>query len=197
MARRQEGSEGTAYIELIPGSHGWYRIRWWSEDERRYYVLAKRPSKDEAIAYARGKGFKVVDMEKSELGNLKTRSQHPIPVWPEFVDAYLEAALWASATKDEEPLDAKYTVEDFTQEAIDQAVQDSNDFIRANRRDLRAASPNKAQHGYDFFLTRNLHGTGFQDRDYGAFGQRLATAARKFGTVNAYADQDGKVRFWP
>jgi hypothetical protein len=195
-ARRiEEGSEGTAYIELVPGSHGWYQIRWWSEDERRYYVLAKRPSKEEAIAYARGKGFKVVDMEKPALGAVNTHQKHPIPLWPQFVDAYLEAALWASSTEDGTPLDANYTVEDFTQEAIDQAVQESNDFIRHNRRDLHMASRNNAQHGYDFFLTRNLHGAGFLDRGYGKTGERLAEAARKFGPANAYAGRDGKVRF--
>jgi len=195
-ARRPvEGSEGTAYIELVPGSHGWYRIRWWSEDERRYYVLAKRPSKAEAIAYARGKGFKVVDMDEPALGAAKT-SKHPAPVWPEFVDAYLEAALWASSVGDgEDPLDKSYTVEDFTQEAVDQAVKDANDFIRSNRKDLEAASSDRSQHGHDFWLTRNRHGAGFWDRGYGAFGDRLTEAAHAYGEINAYADEDGKVRF--
>lgn len=129
------------------------------------------------------------------LGDLKTRSKHPVPVWPEFVDAYLQAALWASSTPDEVPLDVNYTVEDFTQEAIDKAVEDSNAFIRANRNYLRASSKNRAQHGHDFFLTRNLHGAGFQDRGYGSFGDHLAEAARAFGQANAYAGRDGKVRF--
>jgi len=145
-----------------------------------------------AYSYKRDSGRK---LGRAVMGDLKTKSQHPIPVWPEFVDAYLAAALWASAPKDEEQLDAKYTLEDFAQEAVDQAVQDANDFIRDNRMILRQASSNKAQHGHDFFLTRNLHGAGFRDRGYGAIGERLANAARAFGPINAYADGDGKVRF--
>lgn len=190
----REGSEGTAYIELVPGSHGWYQIRWWSEDERRYYVLAKRPSKEEAIAYARGKGFKVVDMEKPALDGPKIK-EHPVPVWPEFVDAYLEAALWASATESGEALDKDYTIKDFTQEAVDQAVRDSNAFILSNRKDLEEASSDRSQHGHDFWLTRNHHGAGFWDRGYGAVGDRLTKAAHTYGEINAYADNDGKVRF--
>lgn len=133
--------------------------------------------------------------QKMGLGDLRTRSKHPVPVWPEFVDAYLQAALWASSTPDEVPLDVNYTVEDFTQEAVDKAVEESNAFIRANRNYLRASSKNRAQHGHDFFLTRNLHGTGFQDRGYGSFGDILAEAARAFGPANAEAGGDGKVRF--
>jgi len=131
-----------------------------------------------AYSYKRESGQK---LGRAGMGDLKTKSQHPIPVWPEFVDAYLAAALWASAAKDEEQLDAKYTIEDFTQEAVDRAVQDANDFIRDNRLLLNQASSNKAQHGHDFFLTRNLHGTGFWDRGYGQVGDRLAHAARAFG----------------
>lgn len=153
--------------------------------------------KDGKVAYS----YKQAAQERKgrlgtmERGDLKARSEHPIPVWPEFVDAYLAAALWASAAKDEEQLDAKYTIEDFTQEAVDRAVQDANDFIRQNRLILKQASPNKAQHGHDFFLTRNLHGAGFRDHGYGPIGERLANAARAFGPINAYADKDEKVRF--
>ena len=190
--RRPEGSEGTAYIDK---SGGRWTIRWWSEDEKRYYSFPPKSTLDEALSYVRRRGFKPVVAEPHGLGNLKTRSEHPIPVWPEFVDAYLAAALWASAAKDEEQLDAKYTFEDFTQEAVDRAVQDSNDFIRQNRLILKQASSNKAQHGHDFFLTRNLHGAGFRDHGYGPIGDRLADAARAFGPINAYADKDGKVRF--
>lgn len=143
------------------------------------------------VAYS----YKKEAQKPNKMGDLRTRSKHPIPVWPEFVDAYLQAALWASSTPDDVPLDVNYTVEDFAQDAIDRAVQESNDFVRANRNDLRAASKNRAQHGHDFFLTRNLHGVGFLDRGYGPIGERLAEAARKFRPANAYADFDGKLRF--
>jgi hypothetical protein len=189
-AARHRGSEGTAYIDLQGGR---WTIRWWSQDEQRYYTLPSKPTLEEAIAYARREGFKPVVAEPHRLG-VKT-VKNPVPVWPEFVDAYLEAALWASATESGEPLDKNYTVRDFTQEAIDQAVKDSNDFIRANLKDLEAASSDQSQHGHDFWLTRNHHGAGFWDRGYGAFGDRLTAAAHAYGEVNAYADEDGKIRF--
>lgn len=191
--RRPEGSEGTAYIDK---SGGRWTIRWWSKDERRYYSLPSQPTLHEAIEKARWEGFKPVVAEPHRLEGPAKLKKNPVPIWPEFVDAYLEAALWASAVgDDEEPLDKNYTVSDFTQEAVDQAVKDSNDFIRANRKDLEAASPDRSQHGHDFWLTRNHHGAGFWDRGYGAFGDRLTEAAHAYGPVNAYADRDGKVRF--
>lgn len=188
----REGEEGTAYIDK---SGGRWTARWWSKDENRYYSLPPKSTREAAVSAARKQGFKPVVAEPHAMGNLKTMSEHPVPLWPEFVDAYLAAALWASAAKDEEQLDAKYTIEDFTQEAVDRAVQDSNDFIRQNRLLLNQASPNKVQHGHDFFLTRNLHGAGFRDHDYGPIGDRLANAAHAFGPINAYADTDEKVRF--
>lgn len=110
------------------------------------------------------------------------------PIWPEFVDAYLEAALWASSTGDgERPLDDQgFTIEDFTQKSVEQAVEESNDFIQSNRADLEAVG-NPAQHGHDFWLTRNRHGAGFWDRGYGAIGKRLTEAAHVYGEINAYA----------
>lgn len=190
--RRPADSEGTAYIDK---SGGRWTIRWWSEDEKKYYSLPSKSTREEAVSFARSQGFKPVVSEPHAMGNLKTRSEHPVPVWPEFVDAYLTAALWSSTSEDQEPLDVKYTIEDFTQEAIDQAVQDSNDFIRSNRLILKQASPSQAQHGHDFWLTRNRHGVGFWDRGYGEIGKRLSDAAKAFGEVNAYAGEDGKVRF--
>lgn len=190
--RFPEGSEGTAYVDR----HGnTWEARWYSRDEGRHYTIAKGSTIREVVDKARREGFKVVIAEPHKMGDLKTRSKHPVPVWPEFVDAYLQAALWASSTPDEVPLDVNYTVEDFAQEAIDKAIEESNAFIRANRNYLRASSKNRAQHGHDFFLTRNLHGAGFQDRGYGSFGDHLAEASRAFGQANAYVGRDGKLRF--
>lgn len=212
-SRPREGSEGTAYID--PVGHGWYKVRWWSEDEQRYYFLIKKPSKAEAIAYARARGMKPVDMEGPELGarkqpwnperviskkELKRLQKEAkllhIPMYPAFVDAYLEAALWASSVPDgEKPLDDQgYSISDFDQEAVNQAVDESNDFIRENLQLLEAVGTMQ-QHGHDFWLTRNRHGAGFFDRGYGNLGKLLTKSAHAYGGKNAYAGEDGKVRF--
>lgn len=116
------------------------------------------------------------------------------PIWPKFVDAYLEAALWSSMDEDEKPLDDKYGEDDWSQEAIDQAVEESNAFIKENLKDLEAVGT-QAQHGHDFWLTRNGHGAGFWDRGYGARGKRLAAAAKAYGYLHPYVGVGDKIYF--
>lgn len=116
------------------------------------------------------------------------------PIWPEFVDAYLEAALWTSTDEEGEALDQDFSIHDFSQEAVNDAVKDSNDFIMGNQADLEAVG-NESQHGHDFWLTRNGHGAGFWDRGYGEVGKRLSDAARVYGSAGVYAGDDGKLHF--
>ena len=44
------------------------------------------------------------------------------------------------------------------------------------------------QHGHDFALTRNGHGTGFWDRGYGVVGGRLTEAAQAYGEHSVLTD---------
>lgn len=114
------------------------------------------------------------------------------PIWPKFVDSYLEMALWSSTDEEGHSLDDTYDVDDFAQEAIDQAVSESNDFIKANRADLESVG-DEEDHGHDFWLTRNHHGAGFWDRGYGEVGDRLTDAAHPYGEVSVYVGDDGKL----
>lgn len=116
------------------------------------------------------------------------------PIWPEFVDAYLEAALWASMDDEGTPLDDQYSADDFSQEAIDQAVKDSNEFIRDNLKDLEAVG-DPERHGHNFWLTRNHHGSGFWDEGYGDIGKRLTDAAHAYGELHVYAGDDEQLYF--
>lgn len=115
-----------------------------------------------------------------------------IPIWPGFVDAYLAAALWTSTDEEGESLDAHYSVGDFAQEAVDAAVEESNDFIKSNLKDLESVG-NQDQHGHDFWLTKNHQGAGFWDRGYGAVGKRLTDAAHPYGEGYVYVGDDGKL----
>lgn len=133
--------------------------------------------------------YKRETQKRQGLGASVKSEKHPMPIWPEFVDAYLEAALWTNE------LDKDHSVDDFAQEAVDQAVKDANDFIRSNQKDLDEASSDRARHGHDFWLTRNRHGAGFWDRGYGVFGDMLTDAAHAYGEVDVYVGRDGKVRF--
>ena len=49
------------------------------------------------------------------------------------------------------------------------------------------------QAGRDFWFTRNGHGVGFWDRGLGAVGDTLSTAARSWGSLSAYAGDDGLI----
>lgn len=119
------------------------------------------------------------------------------PLWPEFVDSYLEAALWTSIEEGTgRPFDQLYSIEDFAQEAVDQAVQESNDFIRFNRKDLESVG-DPSRHGRNFWLTRNGHGSGFWDEDYGEVGERLSAKAHAYGETDVYKGDDGKLYFGP
>lgn len=116
-----------------------------------------------------------------------------MPIWPKFVDAYLEAALWASIDDNGDPFDKNYDIEDFDQESIDKAVKESNEFIMANREDLEKVG-NEEQHGHDFWLTRNGHGAGFWDRGYpDDIHSRLTESAHSFGEQHVFAAGDGTV----
>lgn len=51
------------------------------------------------------------------------------------------------------------------------------------------------QAGIDFWLTRNGHGAGFWNGDWGADGDRLTAIVKLFPPVDAYLGDDGMVYF--
>lgn len=116
------------------------------------------------------------------------------PIWPKFLNQYLETALWASTDPEGNPLDRDYSIEDFSDEALLQAIQESNNFIQENLKDLEMVGDEGA-HGHDFFLTRNGHGAGFWDRGYGPVGKRLTSASKRYGTADVYVGDDRQLHF--
>lgn len=125
----------------------------------------------------------------------------------DFVKAYIEAALWSSTDTIEGiesvPLDSVFDVSDLTLETLQKCIDDCEQFQRENSADLELAYDlypvNKWSHdeqaGHDFWLTRNRHGAGFWDRGLGDVGDRLTQAAHKFGEIDPYVGDDGKLYF--
>lgn len=123
----------------------------------------------------------------------------------ELTRGYITAALWSSTGDDGEPLDATHGPEDLAPETRATMEKDCLEFMgQGNRIDLeiyedQRAIPVDAEYtasdcaGHDFWLTRNGHGAGFWDRDLGELGDRLTSAANKFGEANLYIGDDGKV----
>lgn len=117
--------------------------------------------------------------------------------------SYLETALWSCTDESDEsggkPLDESYEVEDFADEAINQADRELEGFfdlaepvLRKVRKRFGADDESIA---HDFWLTRNGHGAGFWDRGWGELGERLTAHAKTFGTCHAYVGDDGKLHF--
>jgi hypothetical protein len=75
--------------------------------------------------------------------------------------------------------------------SADEIRADLEDFITGNVADLEGLEPEQV--GHDFYLTRNRHGAGFWDRGLGELGDRLADAARVYGTSELYPGDDGRL----
>jgi hypothetical protein len=124
----------------------------------------------------------------------------------DFVRAYLKCILWSendeSTPAGGEPLENNYSLEDFSQDALKQAVEDCRTFREANAADLTQYNhfryTAEELGGHDFWLTRNGHGSGFWDRHTCLpkdARDRLSDAARAAGECNPYVGDDGLIYF--
>lgn len=122
----------------------------------------------------------------------------PLPEeWDDFVEQYAVTALWS--TNDEStpsggnPLDDNYGLDDIAPETRKEMIADCRNFRMEPdvAKDLDGMDPTQAAH--DFWLTRNGHGAGFWDRDLGDKGERLSKECKRYGSVNLYVGDDGKV----
>lgn len=118
-------------------------------------------------------------------------AQHPM------VQAYLVAALWTSNDEENEqggnPLDENYTIADIAPDSIQQAIEDCSKFFLENMDDLNC---NLEQVGHDFWLTRNHHGAGFWDGDWGKErGDRLTKSSHSYKELSPMVGDDNLIHF--
>lgn len=117
----------------------------------------------------------------------------------DFTKSYIKCALWSSTdnltSSGGDPLDKKYTIEDIESSTLSKMEHDCQDFQQKYKALYESGGWDDDQAGYDFWLTRNGHGTGFWDRgyDYDAedIGKQLTIAAKSYGTFDIYLG-DGK-----
>lgn len=96
---------------------------------------------------------------------------------------YLATALWSSTGDDGEPLDGKYSPDDFAMASLLEAAADLKRFSQRAGELLSGLSLPTVAH--DFWLTRNHHGAGFWDGDYPKVtGELLTKLAHEFGEKN-------------
>lgn len=121
-----------------------------------------------------------------------------------MLNAYCEAALWASTDVDGTSLDTLCLengdiagVDNIAENALQKAREDCESFFDAActalARNPESFSEKEMVHmGHDFFLTRNHHGAGFWDSDNWCAldGKALTIIAHRFGEVNPYFEND-------
>lgn len=103
--------------------------------------------------------------------------------------AYIETLLWSECDDDGNSLDDNYGVEDVSDEAIAQIEADIEGFMSL----VDELGYGACELMHDFVLTRNRHGAGFWDGDYGDDGDVLTVWAHSMGEMHAYAGSDGKI----
>lgn len=122
----------------------------------------------------------------------------------QFLEAYLEAALWSSTDESTpqggEPLDKNFSLEDFDAASLAKMKEDCKKFMEGNAEWLKdencyhTGCPMIQKAGHDFWLTRCGHGAGYWDGDWEEkAGQALTEASKKFGECNLCVGDDGLI----
>lgn len=130
---------------------------------------------------------------------------------------YLETALWSStvtlAEEEEYPeghdladlvdgdnYDEFFGYGDFSDEAVAQAKSDLDDWFdwleEQGLTEQVAEWADDDEVAHDFWLTRNGHGVGYWDGDYGGgLGRVLSDGCRAWGPIHVYHDDNGRLYF--
>lgn len=107
-----------------------------------------------------------------------------------FYRSYLDTLLWSSSDNE---------ISDNRDEVVLSPVLQAKGKLDCHKFLLKAQhliesypQNNYAQAGYDFALTRNHHGAGFFDGDWGdELGEKLTEICDAFGDVEIYLGDDG------
>jgi hypothetical protein len=118
----------------------------------------------------------------------------------EFVHTYLTDGLSLSHDDENEDFSRKYSFSDISISARVKALEDCSRFIEENASLIEKAyefGAKDSQIAYDFWLTRNGHGSGFWCRGGYEYPQEVAEAlsdaAKAFGEYYLYIGDDGQI----
>ena len=106
---------------------------------------------------------------------------------------FLTCLLWSECDDDQEPFDKNYEVSDISEEFVEEARKECQDFVEAAKEYIVESGMEDDSVGHDFCLTRNRHGAGFWDRGLGQIGENLTKKCRDFSEFNIYLGDDGKI----
>ena len=111
-------------------------------------------------------------------------------MFDQFLDGYIEAALFSSCDVDDTPLDSKFSVTDLAPETVESFKADCRKFYDEN---FSLISNNLTDAGRDFWFTRCHHGAGFWDGDWPEHGDKLTEASKAFGEIGLIVGEDGLI----
>lgn len=107
-------------------------------------------------------------------------------------DAYLRAALFTASGEDGEPLNREFDVTDFDDTSRTEAYAVCASFVEQHAALLEegesGVDPDQA--GHDLWMTRNGHGAGFWEEEWGKAGERLSTAAARLGEAHVFLSEN-------
>ena len=116
------------------------------------------------------------------------------------INDYIECALWSSTDDACNPLDKNYGPDDIAPETRARMERDwylfclRADGLIVDANLMRGQCSAETQAAHDFWLTRNGHGAGFWDGDWEkSAGEKLTALAKKFGGMDLYVGDDGKI----
>lgn len=105
-----------------------------------------------------------------------------------FLRGYIDAALWTSTDHEtDKPLDKDFDCSDISLDALTAMKADCDRFQTENEGDLVASNLSEEDQGYNFWLSRNRHGSGYWDKvNDERIGDHLHIAAKAFGEASLY-----------
>ena len=108
-----------------------------------------------------------------------------------FLSGYWGAVDFTASDSRGEPIDADPR-EDLPAETVAEMEETATDFLQAQWVWLHSCD-DLSDAGHDFHLTRNNHGAGFWDGDWGELGDRLTEAAEAYGGCEVHQFEDGSL----
>lgn len=108
--------------------------------------------------------------------------------------SYIQCALWSSVDSEGNPLDDQYSEENLASETIEKMTADVTKFVIDAKDPIINSGMSESDLGYNFWLTRNGHGTGFWDRGLDKeVSDAFCKVCDSFGSSDLYVGDDNKI----
>lgn len=114
----------------------------------------------------------------------------------DFVQGYIECALWASHDTTEDGEEIRMEDYKLSESAKTTLTEQALAFENANSElidECVARGWHRDCAGHDYWLTRNRHGAGFWGRGLGELGDKLTALAHAEGECNLYLGDDNLI----